>query len=50
MRLERAGEADRAWLRATLGRISRGLVLTQEPGGALRAVPAATAPGGGDPA
>jgi poly-gamma-glutamate synthesis protein (capsule biosynthesis protein) len=50
MRLERAGEADRAWLRATLGRISRGLVLTQEPGGALRAVPAATAPGGGNPA
>ncbi|WNM32897.1 CapA family protein [Streptomyces sp. Li-HN-5-11] len=45
MRLEQAGEEDRAWLRATLGRLSTGLVITTGPGGALVAVPAAAGQG-----
>ncbi|WP_069811282.1 CapA family protein [Streptomyces sp. TP-A0874] len=40
MRLEAAAEEDRAWLRATLGRISPGLVIDPAPEGALRAATA----------
>lgn len=38
MRLEPATEEDRAWLRATLGRISPGVVVSTMPGGVLGAV------------
>lgn len=38
MRLEPAAEEDRAWLRATLGRISPGVTVTAGPGDVLRAV------------
>jgi hypothetical protein len=45
MRLERAGEEDRAWLGALLGRTGKGLTVTTGPGGAVLAVPVARVPG-----
>ncbi|KOV67553.1 CapA family protein [Streptomyces sp. MMG1121] len=39
MRLERAGDEDRAWLRATLARISHGVRVGLEPDGTLSLVP-----------
>ncbi|MFF4353154.1 CapA family protein [Streptomyces sp. NPDC001530] len=42
MRLEPAPDEDRAWLRATLDRISDGVGVTLEPDGTLSAAPSAT--------
>ncbi|WP_151477374.1 CapA family protein [Streptomyces albicerus] len=47
MRLEPAPDEDRAWLRATLDRVSDGVHITLEPDGTLSAAPAATAPATG---
>ncbi|GGN49885.1 putative polyglutamine synthesis accessory protein [Streptomyces albiflavescens] len=47
MRLEPAPDEDRAWLRATLDRISDGVSITLEPDGTLSAAPSTTPHGKG---